>query len=55
MERIEISLYKNIFSVLFQEDSSSQEKETKGTVCLLQQVFASVVKSIASVWQWVSP
>lgn len=41
--------------VMFQEDSSSQEKETKGTVCQLEQVFASVVKSSAAVWQYASP
>jgi hypothetical protein len=40
---------------MFQEDSSSQEKETKGTVCQLEQVFASVVKSSATVWQYASP
>jgi hypothetical protein len=31
--------------VVFQEDSSSQEKETKGTVWQQEQVFAYVVKS----------
>jgi hypothetical protein len=35
--------------VVFQEDSSSQEKETKGTVWQLEQVFACVVKSSAAV------
>ena len=41
--------------VVLQEDSSSQEKETKGTVCQLEQVFASVVKSSAVVRQYASP
>jgi len=35
--------------VVFQEDSSSQEKETKGTVWQLEQVFAYVVKSGSAV------
>lgn len=35
--------------VVFQEDSSSQEKETKGTVWQPEQVFAYVVKSSSAV------
>jgi len=35
--------------VVFQEDSSSQEKETKGTVWQLEQVFAYFVKSSSAV------
>lgn len=42
-------------SALFQEDSSSQEKEPKGTVCLLEQVSTCVVKSCVALWQWASP
>jgi hypothetical protein len=43
--------------VVFQEDSSSQEKETKGTVWQLEQVFAYVVKSSSAVcvWQYAGP
>lgn len=41
---------------VFQEDSSSQEKETKGTVCLLEEVLIVVCCEVmCGVWQWASP
>jgi hypothetical protein len=48
---LELKLWVTIASsfVVFQEDSSSQEKETKGTVWQLEQVFAYFVKSSSAV------